>query len=769
MPNHLIDASSPYLLQHAHNPVDWYPWGAEALERARRENKPIFLSIGYAACHWCHVMEHQCFENADIAARMNAHFINIKVDREERPDLDDLYMLATQLMTGTGGWPMSVWLTPTLEPFYAGTYFPPADSHGRPGFPRLLAALRDTWQNRRADLIAQSARVVEAIRMHADETAGPSPEIQIENMKIENLLPRALEQFADRFDDVHGGLGSAPKFPPHQALQFWLAILNVPDWKRTGLAISDHGILGQKVALTLNAMKNGGIYDHVGGAFARYATDEQWLIPHFEKMLYDNAQLAPVYAQASVLYGDPDYARVARGTLDFFLREMYSEQGAFFSSLDADSEGAEGKYYVWTLADIHAALPNPDDAALLINHFHLTAEGNWPESPVPNGNILFTTEPTDDNPSIEKRNSKIDNLLLTLRDFRSHRPRPTLDDKILTSWNALMLSALAIASSALNEPRYLAAAHRLVAFLLSHHLPPTGLQRVSRHGKPAHTPAFLDDHAFLLNALIDLLETRPVDPIPFQDAAIYLADALLRDFQDPVDGGFYFTGPQHEQLFTRMKNAADNALPSANGVAIRALLRLSRITNNSTYGNAARRAIEAFHPHVARRPDYFPTTLLALLDNSLHTTGSSSLAAPVTSMKEEAANASTVLSLTASPLPSLAPGATFDLTFHLTIAPGYHIQPTTPAPGAISTAMHLRSPAQILATQSWTFPPTQLVAGTPAFADHLDIQASCKLSRAAPPGAHTLRAILTAQPCTADACLRPEQVTLDIPLTIRPN
>ena len=358
MANRLIDSTSPYLLQHANNPVDWYPWGAEALERAKAEKKPIFLSIGYAACHWCHVMEHLVFERADIAALMNREFINIKVDREERPDLDDLYMLATQMMTGQGGWPMSVWLTPELKPFYAGTYFPPEDAHGRPGFPRLLLALSDAWKNRRAGLLEQAEKVVEAIRVHADDSQAKDERQKAKDemaLPVRTWLRQAVEQAADRFDEVNGGLGGAPKFPPHQHLMLWMALV-----QREGpLSTSERELLAGKVVKTLDGMMYGGMYDHVGGGFARYSTDEKWLVPHFEKMLYDSAQLAPVYAGECFR---PAYRRVARETLDFFLREMMSADGAFYSSLDADSEGEEGKFYVWTLEDVHAAIQSSKNA-----------------------------------------------------------------------------------------------------------------------------------------------------------------------------------------------------------------------------------------------------------------------------------------------------------------------------------------------------------------------------------------------------------------------
>jgi uncharacterized protein len=785
MPNHLLDASSPYLLQHAHNPVDWYPWCAEALDRARREDQPIFLSIGYAACHWCHVMEHQCFENPEIAALMNAHFINIKVDREERPDLDDLFMLATQLMTGSGGWPMSVWLTPTLEPFYAGTYFPPGDAHGRPGFPRLLTALHDAWQNRRADLIAQAQKVVAAIRTHADETVSPQDSgLKTQDSSLTTLLRLAIEQFSDRFDDIHGGLGTAPKFPPHQALQLWLAMLADSDPARTGLAGAEQRVLAYKTKQTLDGMKSGGIYDHIGGGFARYSTDEQWLVPHFEKMLYDNAQFAPVYARASLLFDNPDYARIARETLDFFLREMCAGSGAFYSSLDADSEGREGQYYVWTAADIRAALPDPADSELILDHFGITVEGNWAESPVPGGNVPAIARSVE---SLAQKHEitpdamrqKLSHLFESLRRARDRRPRPACDDKILTGWNGLMLSALAVTGRLLREEKYLRAAARLADVILAHHMTSAGLQRVSRQNAPAHTPGFLDDHAYLLNGLIDLIASQPANAAALQNVATGLAETLLRDFQDQAHGGFFFTGPRHEKLFARAKNAADNATPSANGVAVRALLRLARMTGQAAYRQAALRAADAFGAPMAARPEFYPTMLLALLEDVAATNvavtlpGAVPAAAAVpeniapSQIENQKSKIENLLTLTAAELPPLAPGASFDLTLHLTIAPGYHIPSADPTAGTTPTTVHLRSAPHILATQNWRFPSPQAIDGTLAYADQIDLHADCTVAPDAACGAHILRAILAAQLCTAAACRPPEQVILEVPLYIQ--
>jgi uncharacterized protein YyaL (SSP411 family) len=760
--NRLIDSTSPYLLQHAHNPVDWYPWGDEALDRAKREQKPIFLSIGYSACHWCHVMEREVFEKHDIASIMNAHFINIKVDREERPDLDDLYMLATQLMSGSGGWPMSVWLTPDLEPFYAGTYFPPTDSYGRPGFPRLELALTDAWKNRRTDLEAQAQRVVEAIRIHADETATHAGAIDPPAWTL-----AAIDQFADRFDKTHGGLGSAPKFPPHQALQLWLALLANPE----ALSSTHQSLLRDMTLRTLDGMARGGIYDHVGGGFARYSTDDHWLVPHFEKMLYDSAQLAPVYALASALFERPDYARVARETLDFFLREMLSPAGAFFSSLDADSEGAEGKYYVWTLGDIHAAIPDKDDAALIIRHFGLTEHGNWHESPVPNASVLAVAP---GNSGATTQDSGLPPpLIARLRACRALRARPHLDDKVLTSWNGLMISALAIAGRLLREPKYLEAAHRAIGFLLTRHMEGgRRLLRVSRDNH-AHVDGFLDDHAFLLNGLLDLIDSTTPTSLPGTMArkrALELADTLIADFEDPAHGGFFYTSDHHEKLFARMKNAADNATPSANGVAIRALLRLARVSGKDRYRDVARRAIAAFASNIARRPEFFPTILLALVEDA--NAARAPLNLPLTPVPSAIPpqGASAALQLHVDPPPPLRPGDTFELRARLIIADGYHIQPRKPVdPEAFQTIARLRGDAE-LDCADWIFPPPHPVEGDAlGYRGLVEFHARCAIPSTLAPGRYAMRLAVLAQPCSGTACLPPETVSTGFQLIIASN
>jgi uncharacterized protein YyaL (SSP411 family) len=814
-PNRLIDSTSPYLLQHAYNPVDWHPWDEQAIELARRQDKPIFLSIGYSACHWCHVMEREVFENREIAAIMNEHFINIKVDREERPDLDELYMLATQVMSGSGGWPMSVWLTPQLEPFYAGTYFPPQDSFGRPGFPKLELAIADAWKNKRSELLEQSKKVVDAIRMHADESAGNSSAGGTggaATIDLKGWFAGALEQYADRFDPSNGGLGSAPKFPPHQALRLWLAMLRHPNAAQLSPSSLDR--LREMTTKTLDAMMKGGIYDHVGGAFARYSTDEYWLVPHFEKMLYDNAQLAPVYAEAAVQLQRPDYARVARQTLDFWLREMTAKgeagsgmggasSGGFYSTLDADSDGAEGKFYVWTLEDVKAALPEEEDAKLIIEHFGMTANGNWHESPVKGGNVVAISRGVADlaakrGMAPEALQKRIDGLLVKMREWRAKRVGPGLDDKVLTSWNGLMISAMAICGRLLRDPRYLEAAHRAMGFVLTQHMeggrrllrvsreeatPPGSQKPGARSERRAHTDGFLEDHAFLLNGLMDLVEATLPTSLPGTMArkrALELADTLIREFADEKNGGFFFTAPRHDQLFARMKNAADNATPSPNAMAIRALLRLARSSGKEQYREAAMNAVQAFAVNIQRRPDFFPTILQSLLEDAEAQAQHATLAAegarleandlappgrdlPIALEMTRVKPADELLQLSVTPLEPVA-GGSFDVELKLSIAKGYKVQANRPAEReAFATVARLRGDVT-LASQEWKY-PTSTDGG---YAGEVTFTARCSLPEKVAAGRYTMRATVLAQPCSEGSCLAPEKVSVDFPLTVAP-
>lgn len=550
--NRLVHERSPYLRQHARNPVDWYPWGEEAFARARRENKPVFLSVGYSSCHWCHVMEHESFERDDVAAILNRHFIAIKVDREERPDIDDIYMTATQLMTGRGGWPNSVWLMPDGRPWYAGTYFPREDRHGQPGFKTMLLRLADIWADQHGAVEEQAVRLADAVRQHAlpvqRPDAGP----------LEGIVSNAIAALAANYDVRHGGFGGAPKFPPHASLELLLFASGRPPAPDVRSMITG----------TLDAMMLGGIHDHIGGGFHRYATDDRWFLPHFEKMLYDNAQLAAIYAKAFALTSNEQYRATAAGICDWVLREMTGPEGGFYSALDADSEGVEGRYYVWTRDEILQVLGDAD-GGLFCHAYHVEAGGNYHEEATGEAtgrNIPFLQK------AVGKEAERLAACRAKLRGVRDHRVRPGLDDKILTAWNGLMISGLAAAGTALGEPRYVEAAKRCARFLLETMYKDGRLLRSYRAGRAA-VDGYLDDHAFLADGLLDLAAATG-DPA-WEKAARRLADDLVTQFHDGENGGFFTTSSRHEKLLARIKDAFDQAAPSGNAVAARVLLRLA--------------------------------------------------------------------------------------------------------------------------------------------------------------------------------------------------
>ncbi|MBX3433699.1 MAG: thioredoxin domain-containing protein [Pirellulales bacterium] len=592
MPNRLADESSPYLLQHQHNPVDWRPWGPEALARARTEQKPIFLSIGYAACHWCHVMEHESFEDERIAAIVNEHFVAVKVDREERPDLDQIYMNAVLMMTGRGGWPMSVFLTPDLKPFYAGTYFPPTARGGMPGFDDVLRAVADAWDNRRDQAQAMADQITAEL-----QTAGGASADDAELGR--GQLNAAIVQLSRAFDPIWGGFGRAPKFPHPMDLQLCLR-----HWRRTGAEQSL-----AMVRLTLDRMAAGGIYDHLGGGFARYSVDERWLVPHFEKMLYDNALLAGVFLEAFQATGDPGYERIVRETLDYVLRDMTDPVGGFHSTEDADSEGHEGLFSTWTPAELAAVLG--DDAAETFGRvYDVSDAGNFEGR-----NILHLPRSIEQAAKLMNRDA--DSLAAELAASRAklfaareRRVRPGKDDKVLVSWNALAIDALARAGATLGEPRFAAAAQHAADFLLRELRRPDGrLLHAWRQGQ-AKLDAYLDDYAYLANALITLYETTFAPR--YVEEALALADVMIDRFADPQAGGFYFTADDHEQLIARTKDVTDSSVPAANGMAATALVRLAKLTGCEAYARQAERALLAAAAMLDRAPTAMGQTLLAL-------------------------------------------------------------------------------------------------------------------------------------------------------------
>ena len=589
--NRLAQETSPYLLQHAQNPVDWYPWGEEALRRARELRKPILLSIGYSACHWCHVMERESFEDERIAALMNEHFVCIKVDREERPDLDEIYMQATlALNQGQGGWPMTVFLTPEQEPIFAGTYFPPTDRWGRPGFSTVLHKVAEFWRTDPDGLRRQAANVTaqlkEQMRIAAPMAVG------------EAELEAAAVQFAEDFDPRYGGFGTAPKFPPATGLSLLL--------RRYHRMNDPHTLL--MVRKTLDAMAAGGLYDQIGGGFSRYSTDERWLVPHFEKMLYDNALLARTYLEAYQVTGEASYRRVATETLDYILREMTAPEGGFYSATDADSEGVEGKFFVWTPEEIRQVAPSEEDARRFCAYYDITPSGNWEHKSIPNIPRSLDDMARDLKVAPDELRRTLERLRPLVYDARRKRVPPGLDDKILTAWNGMMISAMAEGARVLGDSRYLEAAEQAADFLLmTMSRPDGGLYRTYRAFK-AHVKACLEDYAFLVDGLIDLYEAGAHEG--YLHEAVRLAERILADFADTEQGGFFTTARDHESLILRSREGPDGATPSGNAVAASALARLSFHYGREEFREAAAHAIRAYGRQIARHPRAFAKSLV---------------------------------------------------------------------------------------------------------------------------------------------------------------
>ncbi|MFH1688584.1 MAG: thioredoxin domain-containing protein [bacterium] len=588
--NHLIDENSPYLLSHAHNPVDWYPWGEAALAKARTQDKPIFLSIGYAACHWCHVMERESFENQEIADILNRGFVAIKVDREQRPDLDQIYMSFTTAMTGSGGWPMSVFLTPDLKPFFAGTYFPAVESYGRPSFKRVVSEIERTYRQDKANIIESAEGIFAGVTSRLTDQMPPT-------VLTSGLLSRAASELMAGFDNTYGGFGQAPKFPHATELRLFLR-----HYRQSG----DLTFLSA-ANKALTAMARGGIYDQLGGGFARYATDREWLAPHFEKMLYDNGLLIPLYVEGYQITGDSLYLRVVRETLDWMLREMAGAEGGFYSALDADSEGEEGKFYVWQKSEIDRIL-GPEAAAFYCRHYDISSGGNWEHQ-----NILrLTTE--SDRQAQQMDPDVFERLHRECREkvfkARSARVRPLTDDKVLTSWNGLAVSALARGFQITGEQRYLDAALKNASFAQSTLCHDGRLTHAWREG--VHSDGqFLEDYAFYLQGLIDLYES---DSSPTNDSwlrfAIELADTALDLFQD--DSGRLFLRPQgHDDLIMRPVDEQDGALPAPGSYLISALFRLGRLTGEPRYQEKAELALGALSGQINQRPSSFSSAVMA--------------------------------------------------------------------------------------------------------------------------------------------------------------
>jgi len=589
--NRLIHETSPYLLQHAHNPVDWYPWGDEAFQKAKSENRPILLSIGYSACHWCHVMERESFENETIAALMNDLFVNIKVDREERPDLDEIYMNAVQMLTGRGGWPMTVFLTPEGKPFYGGTYYPPEDRYGVPGLPKILQGVANAYRDKPQDVERSVEQILAGLQRM-------SRSAESQQLFSSDIIAQSAQQLAQAYDAEHGGLGKAPKFPNVGAYELFL--------RHYHKSKSDR-FLGM-VTHTLTEMACGGIYDHLGGGFHRYSVDNKWLVPHFEKMLYDNSQLVRVYAAVYCLTRQPLFKHVVDETMSYLLREMLHSEGGFYSTQDADSEGEEGRFFVWTVEEISRILGS-DSSEIFCRMYDVTEQGNFegqnilhPILNVEQGSKLFRRDP-------QEVESLVSDAKAKLFYEREKRIKPFRDEKILTSWNGLMLSGLAAAIKISSLPPYLEAAKRTVDFLFT---------RMFRDGYLLHSYksgvskilGYLDDYAFLAAGLLDLFEAT-LDRVNL-DRALELTEVMIREFWDENDGGFFYTGQSHERLVAQSKPVFDASIPSGNAVATHVLLRIYHYTGNDDYLKRAEKILRSYYDTMENQPFGFAHMLAAL-------------------------------------------------------------------------------------------------------------------------------------------------------------
>jgi uncharacterized protein YyaL (SSP411 family) len=589
--NRLIHETSPYLLQHAHNPVDWYPWGEDALNKARSENKPILLSIGYSACHWCHVMERESFENEKIAALMNELFVNIKVDREERPDLDEIYMNAVQMLTGRGGWPMTMFLTPDGKPFYGGTYFPPEDRQGMPGFPRVLMGVAQAYRERPADVEKSVTQILAALQRMSESR-------QTERNLPPTIIGDSCEKIARAYDPENGGLGQAPKFPNAGVYELFLRHFHHSKTER----------YLEMVTHTLTKMAQGGIYDHLGGGFHRYSVDAKWLVPHFEKMLYDNAQLVRIYAQAYTATHEPLFKSVVDETVSYLLREMLYSEGGFYATQDADSEGEEGKFFVWTTAEINRLI-GEENGEIFCRIYDVSEQGNFEDK-----NILHPILTIEQASKLfRKDRSEIQALVANAKQKlfaeREKRIKPFHDEKIIAAWNGLTLSGLAEAIKVSNNRACVEAVQRTIEFIFAKMLRDGFLMHTYKEGQ-AKLLGYLDDYAFVATGLLDVYEA--IFDRSVLERSIELTDILLREFWDDKDGAFFYTGKSHEQLISRTKSVFDGSIPSGNAMAAQLLLRLFHITGDDNYRKRAEKVLHSYYDAMESQPFGFAHMLCAL-------------------------------------------------------------------------------------------------------------------------------------------------------------
>ena len=751
--NRLIDEKSPYLLQHARNPVDWYPWGPEAFAEAKRRDRPIFLSVGYSTCYWCHVMERESFENEDIAQVLNDNFIAIKVDREERPDIDQIYMAALQVLTGRGGWPMSVFLTPDGKPFHGGTYFPPAQ------FRETLARAARMYEQERKEVLQTAEEVVEQVAA----MAGPRPR-PAEGKLDRRVVRRALEVLHREFDVEHGGFGGAPKFPPHNGLTLFLH-----EYRGTREA----GLL-QMAARTLEAMALGGIHDQLGGGFHRYATDAEWLVPHFEEMLCDNALLIGNYVEAYALTKDPFFRAAAEDICAWVEREMTSPEGAFYTALDAESEGVEGKYYIWTRREILDLL-GEDEGALFCRVYNVEEKGNYAEEATgrrTGGNILHLKQRLPQiagemgipAAEMEARTAHARRKLL---EARGRRVRPRRDDKVLTAWNGLMIGSLAYAGRALEEPRYVQAAERAARFVLDNLSENGRLLRRWRDGE-AKYPGYLKDYVYLAQGLLELYEATG-DRHWFERAR-ELMDAAIAEFWDEADGGFFVTAERGERLFARPKDALDHPLPSGSGTAARVLLYLGEITGDDRYLDYVEETLHAFTPWMERAPVGTETLLLAT-SMYLERRPQPTAARPAASRRRGFVAEKHPVKLTATPSAGrVAPGESLQIKLSIEIAKGWHINSHRPLedfliPTAVAVKAGLPVEVGEIAYPQGT--DIELAGDTlSVYEGTIELVAPLTVADDAQPGRGSLSLSLQFQACDDNSCQMPDRLEVDVPMEV---
>jgi uncharacterized protein YyaL (SSP411 family) len=738
--NDLIYESSPYLLQHAHNPVQWHPWGETAFRLAKEQNKPIFLSIGYSTCYWCHVMERESFENEEVAAILNEHYICIKVDREERPDVDEQYMLATQLSTGRGGWPNSVWLMPDGRPWMAGTYFP------RPQFIEGLQKIAEIWKDQPDKVELQANAFAEAIKRNVGR-AQMSGGAKLSREVVSN----SLEQMKESFDDEHGGFGTRPKFPPHGDLRLLLAeVARAGDAKLLGMATK-----------TLDAIWKGGIHDHVGGGFHRYSTDDHWFLPHFEKMLYDNAQLMRAYTDAHVITSEPLYRESVADIFRWVEREMTHPQGGFYSALDAGDAGEEGVFYVWTAEEISKVL-GEEDAKFFADHYGVKPEGNFVEEASkeqPGTNVLFLPQALSD-----EDNAQLAPLRDQLLAVRNKRAFPRRDDKILASWNGLMISALAHAGHELEEPKYTKAASAAAEFVTTQMIKDGVLQR-SWRGDTAKLPGYLDDYAYVIDGLLEL--HTATDENRWLDAARRLADKMISEFEDDKHGGFFFTSARHDELLIRSKNLTGGGnLPSANGVAAQTLLRLAKLTDEEKYRTAARRTLESVAELMARSPGASEALVLAtaqLLDE----------AKPAVESTADARDEfpPVIAELYAAQL-SVTPGQKVAIAVRLDIEEGWHLYGPKPESKFVKPVLLSLSNDASATMEEVKYPPGKeqedpvLSESVSIYEGEVWLRTAVTIAKDAPLGKAALEFQLSTQACDKSICRKPRTATLKLPIEI---